>query len=80
MRTISTIDQYAMTRNEVDFKRMNNISIPERQEEFLSSIEQHPKYNSILDTSGLIETKESDFGFPLLGGCATLPHAHRDYI
>jgi hypothetical protein len=31
-------------------------------------------------SSGMIETKESDFGFPLALVCATIPYAHRDHI
>jgi hypothetical protein len=30
--------------------------------------------------SGMIETKESDFGFPSLLEYATIPYAHRDHI
>jgi hypothetical protein len=38
------------------------------------------QFECFFGPSGMIETKESDFGFPLALVCATIPYAHRDHI
>ncbi|MHC5234168.1 hypothetical protein [Brucella sp. LJL56] len=52
-RNISTIDQYAMTNDEVLFKENVGLKVPDRQGEFFESVAQHSKYKSILDTESI---------------------------
>ncbi|WP_146114477.1 hypothetical protein [Ochrobactrum vermis] len=52
-RNISTIDQYAMTSDEVFFKERVDVKVPDRQGEFFESVAQHSKYKSILDTKSI---------------------------